>query len=140
MRGYPSHAKLLSATSRAVSVFFAHIWGSLPCLNLFTLVRIFCFFIHCYPSFVTVIHIVCISTNPSTLTTDSLGCQELTVPTDREGKIQPSGSIVNIRRHWSLTLLAMPITFCDNKNRIYAPSGPSYIATVATGCCTSLAS
>ena len=44
---------------------------------------------------------------------------------------------MTVRNHWSLTALAVKITLCDSKDRIYALSGPSYVATVAAGCGTS---
>ena len=74
---------------------------------------------------------------PFILTIDSFGFQKLTPFPDREGKTQPFGSVVNISNHWSPTALSVPITLCDNRGRIYALPGPSYVAAVATGCDTS---
>ena len=69
----------------------------------------------------------------STLTIDSLGCQELTLSTKRAGKIQPSGSVVTISSHWFPIALDVPFTRCDNRDRGYALSRPLCMATVATG-------
>ena len=117
---------------------FAHIRGSLTCPNLFfgpLLLSLYSF----YPSFVPQFPIVCIFQTPNS-NYDRIGCQELTIPTDREGIIQPSGSVVNMRSQWSPTALALPMTRYDCRERSYALSGLSYVTTVATGCGTSLVS
>ena len=45
--------------------------------------------------------------------------------------------VVTISSHWSPTAVAVSITLCDNRGRIYALPGPLYVATEVTGCGTS---
>ena len=65
---------------------------------------------------------------------NSLGCQEPNLPTERNGRIQPSGSVVTIGIHFSPTAFAVPITLCVNRDSSYALSGTLYVAAVATRC------
>ena len=53
------------------------------------------------------------------LTTDSLGCREITLPTEKEGKFQASGSIVTFRSSWSPKALAVPIKVCNCRDGSY---------------------
>ena len=131
-------ARLDSATSRTAPASFAHIHRSLLCLSPLLLVRnvslLFLFYPTLWPFYP---YLVYLPKPPSTLTTDSFDCPELTSTTFPGSEDSTFRISVTIRSHWSPTALAVPITLCDCRDRPYAPITSS-VASEATGCGTSM--